>query len=62
MGFVFVVDKLYSGIVYVEILPTKRLLLEMSSGPAFFERELQHIIRQGRGNPAVPLILIGVEP
>ena len=28
----------------------------------YFERDLMNVIRQGRGVPAVPLVLIGVEP
>lgn len=58
MGF-FVADKISVGI---EILPMKSLQDQMSSGPSYYERELQHIIRQGRGNPPVPLVLIGIEP
>lgn len=58
MGF-YIADKIDVG---VEILPTKKLLNEMSSGPSYYERELQHIIRQGRGNPPFPLLLIGIEP
>lgn len=46
----------------VEILPMKELQREMSSGPGYYEGELYNLIRQGRGNPAVPLILIGVAP
>ena len=33
----------------------------MSSRPGYFEGELYSIIRNGRGVPAVPLILIGVK-
>lgn len=58
LGF-YIANKIDVGI---EILPTKKLQNQMSSGPSYYERELQHIIRQGRGNPAVPLILIGIEP
>lgn len=46
----------------VEILPMKELQSQMSSGPAYYEGELYNLIRQGRGIPAVPLILIGVAP
>lgn len=46
----------------VEIVPMKSLQAEMSSGPGYYERVIHHIARQGRGTPAVPLILIGVEP
>lgn len=45
----------------VEIVPTKHLQSEMSSGPGYYERTLTHILRNGRGTPPVPFILIGVE-
>ena len=44
----------------VEILPMKELQAEMSSGPGYYEGELYNLIRQGRGVPAVPLIVIGI--
>ena len=55
---------LVSGVIDVgiEILPMKELEGEMSSGVAYYERDLLNIIRQGRGIPAVPLVLIGVAP
>jgi hypothetical protein len=46
--------------VGVEILAMKEMQSEMSSGPAYYERELYNLIREGRGVPAVPLVLIGV--
>ena len=48
--------------VGVEILPMKELESEMSSGVPYYERDLLNIIRQGRGVPAVPLVLIGIAP
>lgn len=48
--------------VGVEILAMKSLQSNMSSGPGYYEGELYNIIRNGRGVPAVPLVLIGVEP
>ncbi len=53
-----------SGIIDVgiEVLPMKSLESEMSSGVPYYERDLLNVIRQGRGVPAVPLVLIGVEP
>ncbi len=48
--------------VGVEILPMKELQQNMSSGVGYYEGELYNLIRQGRGVPAVPLILIGVAP
>lgn len=46
--------------VGIEILPMKELEREMSSGVPYFERDLLNIIRQGRGVPAVPLVLVGI--
>ncbi len=48
--------------VGIEILPMKELEKDMSSGVPYYERDLLNIIRQGRGIPAVPLVLIGVAP
>jgi hypothetical protein len=46
----------------VEILPMKELQQKMSSGVGYYESELYNLVREGRGVPAVPLILIGVAP
>ena len=48
--------------VGVEVLPMKELEKEMSSGVPYYERDLLNVLRQGRGVPAVPLVLIGVLP
>ena len=48
--------------VGIEILPMKELERKMSSGVPYYERDLLNIMRQGRGIPAVPLVLIGVAP
>lgn len=48
--------------VGVEILPMKCMQAEMSSGPGYYEGALYDLVRQGRGVPAVPLLLIGIEP
>jgi len=48
--------------VGIEILPMKSLQGQMSSGVAYYEGELYNVIRQGRGVPAVPLVIIGIEP
>ncbi len=48
--------------VGVEILPMKELQEQMSSGVAYYEGELYNLIREGRGVPAVPLIVVGVAP
>jgi hypothetical protein len=48
--------------VGIEILPMKALQSQMSSGPSYYEGELYNVVRQGRGVPAVPLVIIGIEP
>lgn len=48
--------------VGIEIVPMKEMEQEMSSGVAYFERDLFNMLRQGRGIPAVPIVLIGVIP
>jgi hypothetical protein len=48
--------------VGIEILPMKELQSEMSSGVAYYESELYNLIREGRGVPHVPLVLLGVAP
>lgn len=47
--------------VGVEIVAMKSLQKEMGSGPAYYEAELYNIMRHGRGVPAVPLVMIGIE-
>jgi hypothetical protein len=47
--------------VGIEILPMKSLQSRMSSGVAYYEGEFYNVVRQGRGVPAVPLILIGID-
>ena len=58
MGF-FVADVIDIG---VEIVPMKEMERHMSSGPPYFENEMNNVIRQGRGIPAVPLVMFGVAP
>jgi len=48
--------------VGIEILPMKLLQAQMSSGVAYYEGELYNVVRQGRGVPAVPLVIIGIAP
>ena len=48
--------------VGIEILPMKFLQSQMSSGVAYYEGELYNVVRQGRGVPAVPLVIIGIAP
>jgi hypothetical protein len=48
--------------VGVEVLPTKVLQRQMSSGVPYYEGEFYNVVRQGRGVPAVPLVLVGIEP
>jgi hypothetical protein len=55
----YIGDKIDVGI---EILPMKSLQSQMSSGVSYYEGELYNVVRQGRGVPAVPLVIIGIEP
>lgn len=48
--------------VGIEILPMKSIQSQMSSGVAYYEGELYNVVRQGRGVPAVPLVILGIEP
>ena len=48
--------------VGIEILPMKSLQAQMSSGVSYYEGEFYNVIRQGRGVPAVPLIIVGIMP
>lgn len=53
----------YSGGVInlgIEILPTKKMQSQMSSGVAYYEGEVYNVLRHGRNNPPVPLLIIGV--
>ena len=55
----------YSGGVInlgIEILPTKIMQKQMSSGIAYFEGEVYNVMRQGRNSPPVPLLILGIEP
>jgi hypothetical protein len=55
----------YSGGVInlgIEILPTKKMQSDMSSGVAYFEGEVYNVMRQGRNSPPVPLLILGIEP
>ena len=47
--------------VGIEILPMKSLQRKMSSGVGYYEGEIYNVVRHGRGVPAVPLVLVGVE-
>ncbi len=48
--------------VGIEVVPMKSMEKEMSSGVPYYERDLFNLMRQGRGIPAVPIILVGVAP
>lgn len=48
--------------VGIEIVPTKNMQHHMSSGPPWFEKEVHNVLRHGRTNPPVPLLIIGIEP
>ncbi len=55
----------YSGGIInlgIEVLPTKKMQSSMSSGVAYYEGEVYNILRHGRNNPPVPLLILGIEP
>ncbi|HEV8079258.1 MAG TPA: BglII/BstYI family type II restriction endonuclease [Chitinophagaceae bacterium] len=55
----------YSGGIInvgIEVLPTKKMQAQMSSGVAYYEGEVYNVLRHGRGNPPVPLLILGIEP
>jgi hypothetical protein len=55
----------YSGQIInigIEIVPTKAMHKDMSSGPPWFEKEIHNVMRHGRTNPPVPLLILGIEP
>ncbi len=54
----------YSGGVInlgIEVLPTKKMQSQMSSGVAYYEGEVYNVLRYGRNNPPVPLLILGIE-
>ena len=48
--------------VGIEIVPTKAMCLKMDTGVAWFENEVANVIREGRSNPTVPIVMLGIEP
>ena len=48
--------------VGIEIIPTRAMCRKMDTGVAWFENEAANVIREGRSNPTVPIIMIGLEP
>lgn len=55
----------YSGGVInvgIEVLPMKSMQDEMSTGIAYYEGEIYNVLRHGRSNPPVPLLILGVAP
>lgn len=61
----------YSGGIInlgIELLPMKAMQEDpdggraMSTGIAYYEGEVYNVMRHGRGNPPVPLLILGVVP
>lgn len=48
--------------VGIEVLPMKEMQSQMSSGISYYEGELYNLIREGRGVPGVPLVVLGILP
>lgn len=47
--------------VGIEIIPMHSLKSQMSTGVAWYENVLTNIVREGRSNPSVPIVLIGID-
>lgn len=48
--------------VGIEIIPTKAMEAHMDTGVPWFENEVTNVIREGRTNPPVPILILGIEP
>ncbi|MEO7704555.1 MAG: hypothetical protein ABIV92_07960 [Thermoflexales bacterium] len=48
--------------VGIQILPMKSMLEDTSSGIRCYEDEIYNVLRNGRGVPAVPLVVLGIAP
>ena len=48
--------------VGIEIIPTHKMMKRMDTGVAWFENEVANVIREGRSNPTVPIVILGIEP
>lgn len=48
--------------VGIEIIPTKLMEEHMDTGVPWFENEVTNVIREGRTNPPVPILILGIEP
>lgn len=57
--FFFLRDEIDVGI---EIIPTHAMMRRMDTGVSWFENEVTNVIREGRNNPSVPIVIIGIEP
>lgn len=47
--------------VGIEVMPTKSMQGQMSTGVPWFEKEVHNVLRHGRTNPPVPVLMLGVE-
>lgn len=48
--------------VGIEIIPTKAMEEHMDTGVAWYENEVTNVIREGRTNPPVPILILGIQP
>lgn len=48
--------------VGIEVIPTKAMEEHMDTGVPWFENEVTNVIREGRTNPPVPILILGIEP
>ena len=48
--------------VGIEVIPTKAMEEHMDTGVPWYENEVTNVIREGRTNPPVPILILGIEP
>ena len=48
--------------VGIEVIPTKAMEEHMDTGVPWFENEVTNVIREGRTNPPIPILILGIEP
>ena len=48
--------------VGIEIIPTKAMEKHMDGGVPYFEKEVNNVIRGGRTNPPIPILILGIQP
>ena len=45
----------------IEIFPTRKIQEKLPANATYYEDEVYNVVRSGRGNPPMPLLILGVE-